>query len=305
MKWCTRQAGIALVLVLWFVSLLSILALGFSKSVRTEIQIAYNLLEDMRDRHLAEAAVQKGIHELLKSEQDELPLLISGVNKGFIFDGRQLSYAIEDERGKVDLNQAPDELLLNLLQIAGADDTSASGILDAIADWRDENDLRRLNGAELAEYEDAGLQTVPTNRPFLSIAELQQVIGIDTELYQKLRSNITVHGFHEQINPLSAPRDVLMALPEVNTAEIDEIIASREVSADEDDAQLFPVLTGVDNWVSQETGSTFSIKGIATSPARGAYTRELTIWITDGAYENPYFVLDSRIGAREPEMEQE
>ncbi len=56
----------ALVLVLWFVALLSILAIGFSRSVRTEIQIAHNLLEDTRDRHLAEAAVQMGIHELLK-----------------------------------------------------------------------------------------------------------------------------------------------------------------------------------------------------------------------------------------------
>lgn len=301
----TRQTGMALVLVLWFVALLSILAMGFSRSVRTEIQIAHNLLEDTRDRHLAEAAVHMGIHALLKSEQDELPSIVSGTSKGFLFDGRQLSYVIHDERGKVDLNLAPDELLLNLLQIAGADDASASGILDAIADWRDDNDLRRLNGAELTEYKEAGLRTVPPNRPFVSIAELQQVIGIDTELYSKLRPNITVHGFNEQINPQSAPREVLQALPEVNTIEIDEIIASRQNTSDEDTDEPFPDLTGVDNWISEETGPAFSVKGIASSSAREAYTRELTVWITDGAYENPYFVLDSRIGARESDLEKE
>jgi general secretion pathway protein K len=300
-----RQAGMALVLVLWFVSLLSILALGFSRSVRTEIQIAHNLLEDIRDRHLAEAAVQMGIHELLKSDQDDLPSLVSGVSKGFLFDGRQLSYAIQDERGKVDLNQAPDELLLNLLQTSGVEDTQAAGILDAIADWRDDNDLRRLNGAELAEYEEAGLKAVPSNKPFVSIDELQQVIGIDTELYNRLKPNITVHGFNEQINPQSAPRNVLEALPEVSTAEIDEIIAARESDTDEDTGRVFPGITGVDNWISLETGPAFSVKGIATSSARAAYARELTIWITDGTYEKPYFVLDSRIGAREPELEQE
>ena len=301
----TRQTGMALVLVLWFVALLSILAIGFSRSVRTEIQIAHNLLEDTRDRHLAEAAVQMGIHELLKLEQDDSSPLIPGVSKGFLFDGRQLSYTVRDERGKVDLNQAPDELLLSLLQNAGADDASASGIMDAIADWRDDNDLRRLNGAELAEYEEAGLRSVPSNRPFVSIAELQQVIGIDTELYKKLRPNITVHGFNEQINPQSAPREVLQALPEVNTIEIDEIIASRKKSSEEDADEPFPNLTGVDNWISQETGPAYSIKGIASSSVKEAYTRELTVWITDGAYENPYFVLDSRIGAREAGLEKE
>ena len=295
----------ALVLVLWFVALLSILAIGFSRSVRTEIKIAHNLMEDMRDRHLAEAAVQMGIHKLLKSDQDEFPSLVSGVSKGFLFDGRELSYAIQDERGKVDLNQAPDELLLNLLQIAGVEDSQASGILDAIADWRDDNDLRRLNGAELADYEEAGLKAVPSNRAFVSIAELQQVIGIDTELYNSLKPNITVHGYNEQINPQSAPEKVLEALPEVSTAEIDEIIAARESGADEDAAQDFPGITGVDNWISFETGPTYSVKGIATSSARAAYARELTIWITNGAYENPYFVLDSSVGAREPDLEQE
>lgn len=301
----SRQTGMALVLVLWFVALLSILAIGFSRSVRTEIKIAHNLMEDTRDRHLAEAAVQMGIHELLKSDQDEFPSLVSGVSKGFLFDGRKLSYAIQDERGKVDLNQAPDELLLNLLQLAGAEDSQASGILDAIADWRDDNDLRRLNGAELEDYEEAGLKAFPSNRAFVSIAELQQVIGIDTELYNSLKPNITVHGFNEQINPQSAPKKVLEALPEVSTAEIDEIIAARESDADEDIGQDFPGITGVDNWISLEAGPTFSVKGVATSSARAAYVRELTIWITNGAYENPYFVLDSRVGAREPDLEQE
>ena len=301
----TKQTGMALVLVLWFVALLSILAIGFSRSVRTEIQIAHNLLEDTRDRHLAEAAVQMGIHALLKFEQDESSPLLSGMSKGFLFDGRQLSYAIHDERGKVDLNLAPDELLLNLLQNAGADEASASSILDAIADWRDDDDLRRLNGAELAEYEAAGLRTIPSNKPLVSVAELQQVIGIDTELYKKLRPNVTVHGFNEQINPQSAPIEVLQALPEASTTEIDEIIAWRKQSAEEAADKPSPDLTGVDSWVSQETGPTYSIKGIASSSAREAYTRELTIWVSDGVYEDPYFVLDSRIGARESGLEKE
>ena len=289
-------------IVLWFVALLSILAIGFSRSVRTEIQIAYNLVEDTRDRHLADAAVQMGIHQLLKSTRDELSALVSGVPRDFLYDGRRLSYSIRDERGKLDINQAPDELLLNLLQGSGMDPVSASGVLDAIADWRDENDLKRLNGAERPEYEQAGLNAVPTNMPFVSVAELQQVIGIDTELYKKLEPYTTVHGFNDQINPRSASDQVLQALPEAKPEEVENIIAERNRASEDGTDVPTPVLTGVDGWISNETGPTFSIRGLAKAPSRSAFARELVIWIADGEIDNPYLVLDSHMSARVPEV---
>ncbi|MCP3868264.1 MAG: general secretion pathway protein GspK [Gammaproteobacteria bacterium] len=290
------QQGIALIVVLWFIVLLSILALGFSRSVRTEIRIIHNLVEDARARHLAEAAVQKGVFELLHPDNEDLELLLYGAENSFDFDGQQLSYAIQNEQGKVDINNATDEVLVNLLTVLGVDSTAAAEITDAIGDWRDENDLRRLNGAELDDYEAAGLETVPTNAPFINIAELQQVMGIDGDLYRKMEAHVTVHAFSEGINPLFAGREVLQSLPGVSESEVDEIVASRDRFSEGEAIEPFPLLTGVESTLSTEVGPLFSVKGKAILSSKAVSVRNLTIWVTDSNLDSPYHVMDSRSG---------
>ena len=59
--------------------------------------------------------------------------------------------------------------------------------MDAIADFRDPDDLRRLNGAEDADYQSAGLKHGAKDGPFKAIEELQQVLGVDHDLYKVAR----------------------------------------------------------------------------------------------------------------------
>src|SRR3546814_12846249 len=56
------------------------------------------------------------------------------------------------EAGKVDLNTAPQELLARLMRVGGADEATADRVAAAITDWRDADDLRRPQGAELQDY---------------------------------------------------------------------------------------------------------------------------------------------------------
>ncbi len=64
-----------------------------------------------------------------------------------------MSAAAVDESAKIDVNAASETLLKSLLQnLGGQDAESAQRLVEAIADWKDADDLRRPNGAEGADY---------------------------------------------------------------------------------------------------------------------------------------------------------
>jgi len=66
-------------------------------------------------------------------------------------------------------------LLKGLMTQAPVDAEQQTRLVSAILDWRDEDDLVHIEGAEKTEYEDAGLSHQPRNKPFQSIEELQLV----------------------------------------------------------------------------------------------------------------------------------
>ena len=85
-------------------------------------------------------------------------------------------FALQDEAGLVALNSDTPERLEGL--IARFDDTegSVATLLDALADYRDGNSLKRLNGAERDDYTAAGLPP-PANGDLRSAPEILQVYG--------------------------------------------------------------------------------------------------------------------------------
>ena len=63
----TRQTGIALVLVLWIISLLTVMALGLTTTQRTESALTQNQLDGARFRAMAEAAINLTVLNLLST----------------------------------------------------------------------------------------------------------------------------------------------------------------------------------------------------------------------------------------------
>jgi len=72
-------------------------------------------------------------------------------------------------------------------------------------DWRDQDELERVNGAEEDAYAAAGLVVGPANRPFIMTEELLQVIGMSYDFYRKLEPGITVFSRVNQPDPAFAP----------------------------------------------------------------------------------------------------
>ncbi len=140
------RRGVALVVVLWGLVLIAIIAGGVAVGTRTDTTMAFNVAENAKARALAEAGDQRGILELLQREGSAWQS--DGTVYAVSAPGGEIAVALQDELGKIDLNTAPDELMRALFVSAGLDDDAASALADAVADYRDEDDLVRLNGAE-------------------------------------------------------------------------------------------------------------------------------------------------------------
>ena len=163
------QSGIALVMALWLAVLLTVIASGFAFSMSSEELAARNAVSLAQARAAADGAVERTAFELMRPR-------MTGV---WTFDGQSHAWkdgdasivaSATDEGARIDINAAPDALIRSLLvNVGGMDDAAASSLVDAIADWRDPDDLRRPNGAEAPEYSAANLKYGPANAPFETI----------------------------------------------------------------------------------------------------------------------------------------
>lgn len=234
-------AGVALVGVLWLLVLLSLIALNLSAGSRTELQLAGNARLAASARHVAEAGVNWGIWSLLQANTSGW--LADGSSRSLALDGISVEVALFDEQGKIDLNEADPLLLQGLFESVGLDEKAALAQVDAILDWRDEDDLLHPDGAEEEQYLAVGLLP-PANRPFQRLEELRRVLGIDEVLYQSVLPALTLYSNKAEVNPLVAPREVLLALPGISADSIDRFIEDRRRNYES--GQRPPLLAGVD-----------------------------------------------------------
>ena len=157
---CRGQKGIALILVLWVTALLTIATGAFAMMARVEQIEANALLNGTRARMAAEGAIH--LTALALRETDELfrPLADGRIYTSTLGEA-QLEISITDERGKLDINVAEERTLFNLFLNNGMEYEQAELLAAAVMDWRDDDDIERVNGAELASYQSVGLEVGP------------------------------------------------------------------------------------------------------------------------------------------------
>lgn len=226
----TLQKGIALVIVMWMLVLLTILAAGYTATMRTETKLTAQQLHAAQSRALAEAGVWLAINNLLGPENLRKWPTDGTANNVNLFNG-SINIQIQDEAGLIDLNTASSKLLLGLFKSVGLDDNSATRIVDAILDWRDRDNKPRAYGAEDSDYQKAGYPYGAKNGPFNSVDELRKVMGMTEAIYDKVKPALTVYSHMPGINPGVATREVLLAIPGMNSDAVDQQLQQRTAPA--------------------------------------------------------------------------
>lgn len=209
MMW-RRSQGIALVSVLWLLVLLTTIAVALTTTVRSEIRAVGNAVEMTRARYAAQAGVELGVLNLLVPQVQRHPT--DGSVRELAVGDIELQIATRDEAGKIDLNHAGAEVLIALMVQAGVEMNRASAVADAILDWRDADDMRRLNGAEDADYRVADRGYGAADSRFHSVDELQRVLGMEPDIFAAIEPALTVYSGLAGTNPDLATSQVANAI---------------------------------------------------------------------------------------------
>ncbi len=287
------QQGIALVLVLWVLLLLTIITGSFALMARMDRLEAHALLSGTQARLSAESAINLAVLAL-RDPDDETRMLADGRLYETEIDGVHLEVSATDERGKVDINATDELTLANLFTGHGMELEDAELLAAAVMDWRDEDELERVNGAEEDAYLAAGLEMGPANRSFMMTEELLQVIGMEYELYRLLEPGITVFSRVAEPDPAYAPVEALMALPDITYDEAVNFVQERN-------SQLPGESLGTElpNGVvvmEQGRGVTYSIQARATMPNGVWEQLQATIRLGGNRSGSPYRILRWREG---------
>lgn len=283
-----RAQGIALVVVLWMLALLTVIAGSLVFSSRTELSMAGNLAATAQAEALADAGVYKAIYELSRPQADLQRWKGDGQVRLWSFQGAELKITILDESAKVDLNAATPVLMAGLFRALGVAEADAAALADAVVDWRDADDLRSLHGAEKADYIAAGRDYGPANAPFETIEELRQVLGMSDDLFRLLEPLVTVYSRLPGINVAAAPRQVLLAIPGATADQVDLFLQQRKVLLDQ--GLPVPAFPGAQGYSSAATGSAYSIQVEAVLSDNARFLREAVVRVTGNPREPVTFL---------------
>lgn len=292
-----RETGIALIAVLWLTVLLTVIASGFAFSMRGEAQAARNALSLAQARAAADGAVERAAFELSRPRNFPDVWQANGAPQSWQDGEIRIVVWAMDESARIDLNTAQEPLLKGLLQsVGGLDPDTTQRIVDAIRDWRDADELRRPNGAEEADYRGAGRNYKPANADFSTVGELQRVLGVTPGLMARIADSLTVYSRQAGINPATASRDVLLAVPNLTPELVDAFLAQRQEALA--NKRPVPLLPQAQAFGTPATAA-WRIRAEASMPDGVTFVRDAVLRPSADA-RRPIIALLWQEGARSP-----
>lgn len=189
----------ALVVVLWILTFLSVVFTAFTFSMRTELAAAGNFRQEAEAYYLAEAGVYRAAAEIINADRDVPPDSKNydaldehwhtnpAAYENVALGGGHYWVAVRDEESKIFLNgqitPQYDAMLRRLFSNSGVrDEKLVSTIVDSIQDWRDTDTLHRVSGAEDDYYLSLPSPYRAKNANFEAIDELLLVKGMTPEI---------------------------------------------------------------------------------------------------------------------------
>lgn len=288
-----KQQGVALVIVLWILLLVTITTSAYTLMARMDALESHTILWGTKARLAAEAGLNIAVLSL-RDPDEALRLIPDGRPFLVQFQDARVEVLVTDERGKLNINSATDAELRQLFLANGLEADQADLLTDAILDWIDIDEMTRPNGAELPEYESAGYQVGPGNRSFVMVEELLQVLGLPWELYQKIEPGLTVWSDSRAVNPAYAPAEALLAMPDMTQELADEFVQARHGPESLNDLNL--ALPNGQVAMAQGRGLTYSIVAKATLP-NGIWDQiEATIRLGGNEDGQPFRIMHWREG---------
>lgn len=205
------QQGVALVVVLWVVAALTVLVSGLVAAQRAGLRLA----SAERARVLALAAGGAATVVVLQEQAQAAPLARQRQLVVRI-DGQDVEVEAMPLTGLVDLNSAPEALLVLVFRELGQRD-DAEALAAALVERRQ---------APAAAASGAGGFS---SGPLAGVEQLLSVTGVDPDLVARIQPFVTTaSGGSGRVNPMAAPPDILRLLTRGDEALAQRIVSERD-----------------------------------------------------------------------------
>ena len=259
-----KKRGIALVVVMIAVFVLSVLAGAFAYSMKVETKLAMNANNQSDLEWIGRSGVEYArwiLGQEMSCPYDSLNQIWAGGPGGTCDTNGALAEAtlkdvpigngtftikITDLERKVNVNTADQPTLDQIMRVIGADATEGSTIVDSIRDWVDTDDHTHVNGAESDYYQGLTPPYTAKNGPLDDISELLLIKGVreEPEIYSSEYANIVrVDRFG---NPIP-PKEYAAHLVDVFTA-----ISTGRVNINTADRIVLQAIPGVDEPIADQ-----------------------------------------------------
>ncbi len=266
-----NNRGVALILVLWVLIILSAITGQFSHSMRGEIKSGVYAKEQAQAYYNAHAGIYRALHgvihakepplntgdesESTDSENETVDFRVNTDIPVQDFGQGKFKVRIGNESGKINVNYARSDLLKLMAQAFTEDDKDADIIVDSIMDWRDKDSNYRLNGAENNYYQSLPEPYKCRNGYFRTLDEVLLVRGVTREMfYGGLKEVVSVavvgklsakaqknYNRKEMVNINAASEQVLGLFPVLDDQAIEGIRQYRSTK----DISSFSELVGI------------------------------------------------------------
>lgn len=174
------QRGVALLLVLWALALLSVLLGGLASWVQLESRQALWQRQHTQALLAAEAGLNLAVQGLSDPQQRKR-WIADGRQVALVFDDAQLHISVRSERGKLDLNSAVVGDIARLAQACGATRDQATALAQLIEGRRGGN-----------------------SAPLRVIEEVRQLPGMSQALYARMLPEVTLWSGLDRPDPAFA-----------------------------------------------------------------------------------------------------
>jgi len=225
------QRGMAMLLVLWVLSVLTIMGGAFALSTRRALEQTQYLQVGAQSVALAEGGVNYAVFMLTHPDPVQR-WRADGNPYALRLPSGDLRIRVYDESGRLDINAMQEPTLRALFSRVLGDEKLAARFADVILDWRDEDSLRRPNGAEINDYRAVGRSPRPQNRPFLMPEELAGVLGMTPEIFARIEPLITVWSGQDGVDPTKSSEAMLRLLFRGNEELVAQVLAARRLEAE-------------------------------------------------------------------------
>ena len=278
------SSGVALVVVLWAVTLISAAMLGLAALLQRQLGQEVAGLQNARAILVAESGIQMVLNPgINRADVEQASSQLSAqLSEAWKVNGKKVKVRFEvkpedfvGEEGRLNLNfwlrpdnqQQGRRILQNLFASWDIDLNTQLKVIDALQDWVDGDSMPKAQGAEREQY--MGIKkTGPRNGPFERLEEVEKVMGWP-ELARQAGAGTNAVDWHRKftvfgsgkLSLLTADQDVIEAVLGMTSGKAKSFMLARkgpdgaEGTADD---QVNSTLLGVDTNTLAERTSTGS-----------------------------------------------